>query len=105
MKSVRISRTPHDGMRDGTHIDILVCYKNNGHNYSGQLVRPAGFYLEAEPVAPSGVLVAHVPQASKRKMLFNSSRFSEKKMTKAVEMGKAEMQAFLNEILAEQLAA
>ena len=105
MRSTKIARIPHDGMRDGTHIDVEVSYRQRRQTVYHQRVLPSGFYLNAKPVTPNGVCVATVPQADKSRLLFESGRFSEKKMEKAIQMGQEEMSELVEELLASQLAA
>lgn len=100
MKTIRIARVSHAGMRDGTHIDIEVRYHKDA--YRG---RPRGFYLSAQPVTPDTGYTSYVLGSGKSVLLFEASRFSEKKMDQATTMGKVEMPALIEQLLTEQVVA
>ena len=100
MKNTQIARIAQEGMRDGTHIDIEVSYLIGGSRNT-----PRGYYLYAKPVTVSEWFLTTIPTSNKRCLLFEASRFSEKSMAKAVELGKSQMQKMIDILLAEQLCA
>jgi hypothetical protein len=105
MRRKLLESTPHEGLKDATHIDVEVYYTQGGANYLCGGTTPRGYYVSVKPVKRNGVTVSFVLFSGCKKLLMETKRFSEKQFDKAVELGRAAIPELIAQVLADERAA
>lgn len=99
MQSRLLESTPHEGLKNGSHIDVEVYYTKGG-------ARPRGYYLSATPVThKEGGMVSTVLFTGMNKLLIPASRYSAKQFEQAVNMGRIEAPELIKQVLEKERAA
>lgn len=96
---------PHTGLKHATHIDVEVYYTKGGPNLWSGGYTQRGYYISAKPVTRNGVSISYTMFTGTSKLLMEASRFSEKQLEQAVELGRAEASGLIAMVLAQNKAA
>jgi hypothetical protein len=96
-----LESTPHDGLKDATHIDVEVYYTKGGANYWSGGTTQRGYYLSVKPVTHKDGMVSYAMFSGYSKLLLKANRFSDKQLDQAVELGRAEAPALISRVLEE----
>jgi len=105
MKRILLESTPHEGLKNGTHLDVEVYYTQGGANFLSGGVTPRGYYLSVKPVNRAGGFVSNILFTGLGKLLLQTTRFSEKQFAQAVELGRAAAPEMIERLLKEERAA
>lgn len=79
----------HNDLKHGSHLEISVFYTKGGMSYFTGQVSPRGYYLSVRPVTLDKGMVSFDLFSGCKKLILETSRYSDKQFAKAVEMAKA----------------
>ena len=94
-----------DDLKGATHLEITVHYTKGGHNLFGRGITPRGYYVSVRPVTKRGNMLSYELFAGRKRLLFETARFSAKQFNKAVEMAKGFEDELIAAVVAENKAA
>jgi len=92
-------------LKDATHLEVSVYYTKGGANYFSSGTIRRGYYINVTPVTKSANSVSFVMFTGRSKLLFETSRYSDKQFAKAVEMSKDVRAELIAAVLSESKAA
>jgi len=96
---------PCEGLRNGTHIELMVYYYRGGRDiYSSDDPLP-GYYLKATPVRKEGGMSTSAFYASKRIFLSQDRSYSAENFEKAVRLSESKVPVVLARLIAAERAA
>lgn len=100
-----LESTPHDGLKNGSHIDVEVYYTKGGANYLSGGTTPRGYYLSVSPVTHKNGMVSTIMFTGKKKLLMQSNRYSAKQFEQAVQKGRLEAPELIKQVIDEEKSA
>ena len=95
MDRILLESTPHDGLKNGTHLDVEVYYTKVQH----------GYYLSVQPVTHERGMKSVVLLTGEKKLLMQTKRFSKKQFEQAVELGRLAAPELIEHVLKTERAA
>lgn len=75
-------------LKNGSHLEVSVFYTKGGMSYFTGQVSPRGYYLSVRPVTLDKGMVSFDLFSGCKKLVMETSRYSDKQFAKAVEMSK-----------------
>ena len=94
-----------DDLKCATHIEVKVYYSKGGVTYLSGATSPRGYYLSVRPVSASGDMIRFGPFNIRKRLLFETKRFTEKQFAKAIEMAKGFEDELIAAVVAKNKAA
>ena len=98
---IMLESTPHEGLKDATHIDVEVYYTKGGPNYFAGGYTRRGYYISVKPVTRRDGMVSFTMFTGYSKLLFEANRFSAKQLEQAAQIGRAEAPAIIAQVIKE----
>ncbi len=92
-------------LKGASHLQVSVYYTKGGTSFMTGGTTPRGYYLSVKPVTKRDNMVSFVMFSGHRRLLLETSRFSAKQFSKAVEMAKAFEDELISVVLAESKTA
>ncbi len=92
-------------LKGATHLDVTVHYTKGGSNILCGGTTPRGYYLSVRPVTKRGNMLSYELFAGRKRLLFETAKFSAKQFAKAVEMAKGFEDELIAAVVSENKAA
>ncbi|MPM92562.1 hypothetical protein SDC9_139697 [bioreactor metagenome] len=105
MKRTVLESTPYEGLKSGSHLDVEVYYDKGGANYFCGGTTQRGYYVSVTPATHKNGMVSVVLFTGIKKLLLQTSRFSDKQFEQAVELGRAAAPELIAYVLEKEKAA
>lgn len=105
MERKTLESIPHDGLKNGTHIDVELYYSKGGVSYLSGEISPRGYYVRVAPVTRKHGMLSFVLFTGVSKLLLQTSRFSKRQFEQAVEMAKAATPTLIEQVLTQEKTA
>ena len=95
----------HAGLKDATHIEVSVYYSKGGYSHIIGKPAPRGYFVSATPVSKRDGMVSFTMFSGRRRLLFETGRYSAKQFKLALEMAKDVEGELVSAVVAENKAA
>ncbi len=105
MKRITLESTSYEGLKHGSHLDVEVCYDKGGVSYFSGGTMPRGYYLSVTPVTHKNGMTSVELFTGVKKLLLQTSRYSDKQFAQAVELGKSAAPELIRCVLEKEKAA
>lgn len=92
-------------LKGATHIEVSVYYVKCGTNYVTGSTLPRGYYLNVRPVTKRDDMVSFALFSGRKRLLFETARYTDKQFAKAVDMAIDYEEELIAAVVAENKAA
>ena len=75
-------------LKGATHLEVSVYYTKGGTSYFTGGTSPRGYYISVRPVTKRDSAISFDLFAGRKRLLFETARFSGKQFARAIEMAK-----------------
>ena len=94
----------HD-LKGATHLEVSVYYNKGGANYFSGGIIPRGHYVSVTPVTKRNNSISFTMFTGRKRLLFETARYSDKQFANAVEMATGFEDELISAVVAENKAA
>jgi hypothetical protein len=93
-----------DDLKGATHLEVSVYYTKGGRNYFSSGVTQRGFYISVTPITIRGNMTSYAMFSGRKQLLFETARYSDKQLARAVEMAKDVEDDLITAVVSENQA-
>ena len=94
-----------DDLKGATHLEVSVYYTKGGANFFFRGTISRGYYLSVRPVTIRDGITSFKLFTESERLLFETARFSEKQMERAVAMAREFEDELISAVIAKNKAA
>ena len=92
-------------LKGASHLHVSVYYDKGGANYFSGGTIPRGYYVSVTPVTKGNGMISYAMFTGRKKLLFETKRYSAKQFKQAIEMAKDVEEELIAVVVAENKAA
>jgi len=92
-------------LKGATHLEVSVYYTKGGANYFAGGTTPRGYYISVIPVTKGNGTVSFVMFTGRKKLLFETARYTAGQFDRAVDMANDVENELIAAVVAENKAA
>jgi hypothetical protein len=93
-----------DDLKGATHLEVSVYYTKGGRSYFSSGVTQRGYYISVTPITIRGNMTSYAMFSGRKQLLFETARYSDKQLTRAIEMAKDVEDELIAAVVAENIS-